>query len=580
MKKKLNINQVERLLDVSFNLDKIFQVIKPEAENVKLTFAEITTAPGAYQWNLPGDDWTPLSKLNGEEREVAEAMLKQRCFQMETPLRQADERIKKQAGKKEVPSLTNALIVPSYDYVFVRKDLYDGWDIAVTAWGFKFPAQPPVRISAPIKDIPNIQEVAVGFDWNGTLIPDFQFVFNHNPKTTGKDGLFKLDRPLIVGKQYPVETADGRQWTLTVEKGKENYIYELTEYVDIDINVTICQRPAQNMECELSFGSLHQTLVTDDNGMASIRLPLLFIPKNDTVRQQPPCTVTCYEETDTQVPENKNGRLQFNINIRRQNVCISFVNEGMRVPNYEFMLDGKQQKTGEDGIYRLEKPQRVGNSHEVENHFHETERFTVEEGREEYSYDITRYFDVVITAMIDGGPAVGCECEVDFAGNNRTVTIDDTGRQMLRFPYAYNKDGEQPECKAVCKANRLPEEVEPKEISLSKQPNMQSQNLSFIFEFKTPPPPPPEPPKEPEYVYVKLLDYGGYPLVDMPVTIRLKKKGDVQLTTDQDGRVLLDKEWLTEKEKFGVNFIVTADYQANHDLHLKKSKKKKKAQSE
>ena len=69
-----------------------------------------------------------------------------------------------------------------------------------------------------------------------------------------------------------------------------------------------------------------------------------------------------------------------------------------------------------------------------------------------------------------------------------------------------------------------------------------------------------------------LLDYGGVPLPDLPFTLTLKKKGALSLKTDANGQCLIPKEWFVNKEKMRVNFTVTPEYQASHDLHDKRKK--------
>ena len=75
-------------------------------------------------------------------------------------------------------------------------------------------------------------------------------------------------------------------------------------------------------------------------------------------------------------------------------------------------------------------------------------------------------------------------------------------------------------------------------------------------------------------VTIRLLDYGGYPLQQLPFVLKTKKKGKQQLTTDDQGECRVPKEWFTHKEKMRVSFTVTADYQASHPLHDEKEAKK------
>lgn len=627
MKKTLKTTEAVRLIDPKWSISAIYNQIKPEAEISQLYFAEYITSLGNHQWNVPGDNWKPLSKVDDDEKVELGALLKMRCAMMST---QVDER------------LENIFTVPSYDFIFVRKNKAGQWEIAVTAWGFKFPSQPRVHISAPPKDIPNLQEVCIAFLWNGKRLPEFQFEFNHNAKATDKEGLFKIDRPLIVGATYPLFIPGKTETTLVVEKGKDVYTFDLTEYVDVNVDVRVNGIQAEGIECDITFGSTHTTIKTAADGKASITMPLIFINEGEG-KSQPQCTVACMEESGTKTPSHTLRTLEFLFNLKRQDVGIAFINDGQPVENYEFMLNGKLQKTGDDGFFRMEKMQRIGTVFSVENHFHEKFKLSVEEGRQTYEYDITRYFDVIIRSRLDGQPAEGYECQVMLGSKKQTVRTGHDGSAAIKFPFVYSKDGTQPECLVECQGKTQtakPEMTEdrmefcfdfisdkffdvvvtvtkdgqpvegqecevsyaatsqtvltdndghatirlkmddtdnmPKACTVTCQDQSQSKQadkdldmMEFHFQFTTPP-------RVPEYVYLKLLDYGGYPLADMPVCIKLKKKGEINLITDNEGRVQLDKDWLTEKEKFGVQFTVTKDYQQNHDIHLKKKKEKDK----
>lgn len=56
--------------------------------------------------------------------------------------------------------------------------------------------------------------------------------------------------------------------------------------------------------------------------------------------------------------------------------------------------------------------------------------------------------------------------------------------------------------------------------------------------------------QEPEYVFIRLLDYGKFPLPDLDFVLITKKKGEVSLKTDKEGYCKVPKEWFTHKEKY------------------------------
>lgn len=59
---------------------------------------------------------------------------------------------------------------------------------------------------------------------------------------------------------------------------------------------------------------------------------------------------------------------------------------------------------------------------------------------------------------------------------------------------------------------------------------------------------------------------------NLPFTLKLKKKGKVSLTTDEDGCCLVPKEWFTDKEKVRYDINISSEYQNSHNLHDSKKK--------
>lgn len=79
-----------------------------------------------------------------------------------------------------------------------------------------------------------------------------------------------------------------------------------------------------------------------------------------------------------------------------------------------------------------------------------------------------------------------------------------------------------------------------------------------------------EPEPEPKYVTLRLLDYGGFPMPNIPFKLKTKKMGVRDLITDENGICLVPEEWFTPKEKMRVNIVISPEYQELHELHQKK----------
>ncbi len=266
-----------------------------------------------------------------------------------------------------------------------------------------------------------------------------------------------------------------------------------------------------------------------------------------------------------------------------QKVVVGFEWDGRLIENAPFKLDGFQRITSDNGLFYVDGVLPVGKEYKVENDFAFCEMLKVVAGRQNYIYDLTRYFTVVVEMTKDGAPLVNQKCECEFDGKKHSLQTDDNGRCELRLPLS-------------CPTGLVPAQPQPtcivscdKEV-MEKIPTGENDVLAYSFSFETPkepevvPEPPviqePEPPveekPEPEYVEISLLDYGGYPLVDLDFILHTKNKGDLKLKTDEKGKCKIPKENFTHKEKFVVKFEISPEYQEKHDLHDKKKKNKKK----
>lgn len=281
-----------------------------------------------------------------------------------------------------------------------------------------------------------------------------------------------------------------------------------------------------------------------------------------------------------------------------QEVNIGFVWRGEMLPHLSFRLMGYPRITSEDGWFYVDQKVEVGRSLQVETSSGKQFILCVEQGTSDYSFDLTQFFSVEIEVREKEKPVSGQVCKIDFAGELYELQTDDLGKGKLELPLLGNGQGFpeqiQPDCRVVCE-----EDIQ------CQKPGSEGDRLRFIFEKKVPSTEPveksvedsvprttrpsvsdpsvmpvqkPEPVEEnmqdPEFVFIRLLDYGKFPLPDLDFVLVTKKKGEVSLRTDKDGYCKIPKEWFTHKEKIQVKFSIDEDYMASHDLHDQKKKRK------
>lgn len=286
--------------------------------------------------------------------------------------------------------------------------------------------------------------------------------------------------------------------------------------------------------------------------------------------------------------------------IKVQEVAISFSWDGNLLKDYPFKFNKYTRQTATNGRFLVDQPLPVGSSYSVSTLKGETFTLLVVEGQKDYNFDLTEYFSVDITVKKDGKALAESEIELNFNGVNQHLKTDSSGCVSLRLPFVGAKDGTvrepQTECVVTCEG-----ETE------SQTPSVEKHQLHYLFQLMTPvkeepkkedkkedkkeekkeekPPLKPDvkevkekelPPPAPQFIGLTLLDYAGYPVEEMEVTLFFPKKRVHKFVTDKKGRIEFPKEWMPDKKgKIKVKFTATAEYQKSHDLHRDEARKKK-----
>ncbi len=384
---RFQIGELVSLLPKQAAIGQVYNKVAPVALKARILLPEPQIGAGYIQWRLPGDGWESYSMCDEATKYIIAPQYNDRLSALEKAL----------AGSP----LKDASYVPSIKQIFYRQANGE-WEIALAAWGHRYPNIFPTkeletRISRDL-----LQSVSIGFQWNTELIPNFNFRLENQPRVTFIDGMFYMDGKLKVGKKLKIETEFGQSYELDVAQGQEQYIYDLTQYATVVVNVARDAAPLADTKCDVSFDDKHYEIATDANGQASLKFPLIGDGNGLPIQAQPMCQVICSGETQEQTPQ---------------------------------------------------------------------------------------------------------------------------ANDILYFNFSFNS------------------------------------------------PKSPEPPKE--FVTIKLLNYGGEPMPDLPFTLKIKLKGVVQLRTTAEGICEVPKAWFTHKEKMRIKIDIPQEYADTHDLHDPKKKKKK-----
>lgn len=301
---KLQLGEVRLLIDKRFPIEQISHQLQPLAKQSNLIFAEHQVGAGYLQWGLSGSDWTAFPNGSDEQKAIVVQIYKERKAQMQSFLHGS--------------FLRDVIFsVPSEDFIFFRQ-VGSNWEIALTAWGYKYPDKPASGELDIWVSKQDLQKVNIAFSRADQILPEISFKLSGHMRTTSSDGFMHVDGQLPVGSSYSVETLMGHSYTLIVEKGKSDYIFDLTQYVQVEIAVYQDQAPLPNCECEINFDSCHKSQITNQFGHAMVRLPLLNSSLGELVTPQPPCVVTCGNEKQQQVPSREGEVLSFVFHLKSE----------------------------------------------------------------------------------------------------------------------------------------------------------------------------------------------------------------------------------------------------------------------
>lgn len=487
-----------QVLPRSKSIFKYRSEVEPIANQYSITLADLTTGVGKYKWKVDGDGWQKITAAPADEYDLVAYNY---CTQQE----KVKEALKDRSYKDDI------FTVPDTSFIYYRLKPDGNYEYAVTAWGFRDPYKAPIR--GAHYDITKINKEAVNiaFVWDGKRVPNVDFWFNNVPKKTGKDGFFHVGDKLQVGNRYLVVTPDKLEETLIVEQGKTEYIYDITQYFTVGVQVSFDGSPVGNQQCDLMYYKGVEQLTTDESGRATIKLPCSLDVATATPKDpQPAVKVTCRSEQQQQVPAATNGAQLL----------------------FEF-----QFKTPE--------------------------------------HPKTKSVNGEIHVVKNGSPLAGEQCLLSFNGEDRVLTTDANGVATAQFaPFELQGNlMDMPEMTAEYNGRSQslkPTFNEAAETLVFTFEETTQEALDKQKE-KGDPLPPPEPPAQ-KMVTFTVLDYGEYPMPDLDIVLITKQKGEIPLKTDANGRCQIPKDWLLHGEKLNVKFTVSDEYQQQHDIHNGKKK--------
>ena len=214
MNVKVYLNEIVWLVDNRVSAHAIYKQLAPLANQIRLDLAMLQVGSGYLQWSLPGNDWKPFPQAAEEEKPIIALLYQQRKEQIMT-------------ANKQSPILEAALTIPAEDFIYFRRNGTD-YDLALVAWGYRYPNQRPcTELNTWIKKA-SVQEVRTGFEWDGCLLENYLFYLDNFERKTSADGIFYIG-VMPVGKEFTLRTVSGISFVLKVEQGKADYMFGLAQ---------------------------------------------------------------------------------------------------------------------------------------------------------------------------------------------------------------------------------------------------------------------------------------------------------------------------------------------------------------
>ena len=560
MIKRFSEGEISTVIPSKISVQKIHGAVAAKAKDENITLPSRDLGVGTFEWKIEGEGWKSFAKADKfTQSDVAEIyeMRKSRLLSM---FAQLPEEVRK-----------GLFTVPNTDCIFYREVNDDDYEFALAGWGHKYPDRSATSDLRGYIIVREKQNVNIAFLWDGKKVPNTPFKIKGYSRTTDKTGILNFGKPIPVGNQYPIEKPDGTSEVLEVEKGRADYFYDMTQYMQAEVSVFQDGGPVAGKKCSLRFHDKAEDVLSGEDGKVVVKFPLVCGLGCVVKQPQPKCMARCGARSDEKTPTKADEILHFKFDYvtppPQMTVEIEAVQDnfpaanrpctikfGDKVQNVTTDSEGRAIVTMEMPCFapgKIIQPQPVCS---VTLNNETQERTPLADGETlKFMFNFSTpqpTVEVNVKVLQDGYPSADKICSISFNDKLQDVTTGPDGKAVLVLPLkcdgAIHPVKPQPVCTVKC--NGETQELTPD--------NIDGQVLNFEFTFKTP-----------KFVSIKLKDYGGYPLPDLDFVLTTKLKGSLSLRTDSNGVYMAPQEWFMPGEKINVKFDITPEYRATHELH-------------
>lgn len=279
------------------------QALPPD---VAAHFATMRIANNKYIWQWKYDA-IPLSKVSPEMADAAHVALGNIRQRIKGKLKERMSNV----NPEQCAHLEECILTcPSDDYIFCYQDSSGQTDVIITGWGFVNPKaidiNPWEKVGVKKTEF---QELCIGFQQDGELIPNRQFTLNNNGAvntfTTDGSGYYHFEKPFTLDTPLTVTDINtSKTFNFQVTKGQGEYLFDVTVKTLVSVKVHNSGIPVANQQITIECAGNCYTLVTD--GMGECSMMVTYIENNQVI-------ASWAEEKETQNLSKKGNSFIFEV---------------------------------------------------------------------------------------------------------------------------------------------------------------------------------------------------------------------------------------------------------------------------
>ena len=258
MERKSSVKDIHQYIKQSYS--ELYKTLCTELGESN-PFAKFSIGAGNYVWSDNRCRWS---------RMIDASELKQSIIH--DALNQLKADVANKVGSKTAEAL---FTTPDNSYVYYNDNNGD-IKILVAGWGFKKPVR--VAIGPETTTVSPKNPISISFSYDGERLKNYEFGLRLAKQikrlSTESSGLYAFDN-LKVGEVYSIiDINSGKDFQLNIIEGQSLYDFDVTKYVSLNISAIIDHQPINRETVEISYHGKKYDTTTDDNGHATIQLPL------------------------------------------------------------------------------------------------------------------------------------------------------------------------------------------------------------------------------------------------------------------------------------------------------------------